>query len=105
MERRRADRAFVCREDGAFLLARSPTPDIVLMGRGDRKSDSLPGYTTVRPQGLSMSEAIFAMVLLVPNPIEHVIPSSETRCCMRRATEPRIARIDGEEGRMSRNAC
>ena len=33
-----------------------------------------------------MSEAIFATVLEVPTPTEHVTPSSSTRCWIRRAT-------------------
>ena len=56
------------------------------IGSGARKLCSEPGKTTVSPRGLSRSDAILAMLLEVPNPIEQVTPSSETRAWMRAQT-------------------
>ena len=78
-------------------------PLIVRTGKGPRKSRSPPGYTTVRPRGLSMSEAIFATVLDVPTPMEHVTPSSSMRRWMRRATSTGCSRFTAV-GDTSRNA-
>ena len=50
-----------------------------------------------------MSEAIFAMVLEVPAPMEHVTPSSSTRRWMRWATRTGCSRFT-TVGVTSRNA-
>ena len=65
------------------LSVAAPMPLIARTGRGARNDASVPGGTTVRPRGFWRSEAILATVLLVPRPIEQVIPSSETLLWMR----------------------
>ena len=87
----------------SFSSAAAPMPLIVRTGRGARKSRSPPGYTTVSPRGLSMSEAIFAMVFDVPTPMEHVTPSSSTRLWMRWATRTGCSRFT-DVGDTSMNA-
>ena len=57
------------------------------------KFSSLPGRTTVRPFGLSMSDASFATALVVPTPIEHDTPSSATRFWILRAIETGCSRF------------
>lgn len=59
----------------------APMPLIARTGRGARKEASMPGMTTVRPRGLSRSEATLAMVLLVPSPMEQVTPRALTSSC------------------------
>ena len=73
--------------------AAAPMPLRVLTGSGERNSRSVPGKTAVKPRGLSMSEAIFATVLDVPTPTEHVTPSSSTRRWMRWATKIGCSRL------------
>ena len=77
----------------SLASADAPMPLIVRMGRGARKSRSPPGYTTVRPRGLSMSEAIFATVFEVPTPMEQVTPSFSTRLWMRCAMRTGCSRF------------
>ncbi len=65
--------------------AAGPTPLMARTGMGARNDASCPGYTTVRPRGLSRSDATLAMDFVVPTPMEHVTPSSATRRWMRAA--------------------
>jgi hypothetical protein len=51
-----------------------PMPQSARTGSGARNCASVPGGTTTRPSGFSLSEAILAMVLLVPTPIDTVRP-------------------------------
>ena len=50
-------------------------PGIFLTGIGARNSSAYPGSTTVSPSGFVKSEAIFAMILPGPTPIEQFSPS------------------------------
>ncbi len=47
-----------------------PIPYIFLISKGAKNLDSVPGSTTVKPSGLSKSEAIFATSFDVANPAE-----------------------------------
>ena len=69
-----------------------PMPLMARTGRGARKLASLPGSTTVRPRGLSRSEATLATLLLTPRPIEQLTPSSLTRPWMRRQMSTGLSR-------------
>ena len=64
--------------------AADPIPLMARTGKGERNPSSVPGKTTVRPRGLSRSLAILATVLLLPSPIEQVMPKLATRAEMRR---------------------
>ena len=80
-----------------------PIPLIARTGSGSRNVRSVPGNTTVRPRGLSMSEAIFATVFEVPTPTEHVTPRASTRSRIRSATRTGCSRFV-RVGVTSRNA-
>ena len=80
-----------------------PMPLMARTGNGSRKFSSVPGGTIVSPCGLSRSLAILATVLLVPKPMEHVMPSSLTRRDMRLAISIGFSR-EKRPGVMSKNA-
>ena len=73
------------------------------MGSGARKRPSVPGKTAVRPRGFSCSEAILAIVLFVPSPMEQVIPSAATFFCMRLQISKGFS-LENLPGVMSKNA-
>ena len=60
----------LCKASSAF----GPTPQMARTGKGARKRASCPRGTNTSPSGFSMSDAIFATVLLVPAPIDTVSP-------------------------------
>ena len=72
-------------------------------GSGARNFASVPGKTQVRPRGFSRSDAIFAMVLFTPRPMEQVIPRAETRAWTRRQMSTGLSR-DHRPGVTSKKA-
>ena len=78
--------------------------------RVEHRMDAFGACTTVRPSGLSRSDAIFATSLFGATPIDAVSPHSSRICCLMRAAivgAPSVqlqARRDVEEGLVDRQA-